>query len=111
MPAASADQFDSDLPPEYVPNLPDSAVRILSQQHILNQLNEIEQNLLVRHKGAPEMSAYFDLEDYERISILYKGMVVAELTLREHEYQPREHSFFGTFCSINTDGDSGHVSR
>jgi hypothetical protein len=106
--SAFPDFLASDLPPEYIPNInhPDPAVRRLSQQQILNQLTEIEEQLLVRNKGALLIDPYFDLEGYEHISVLYKGMVAAELTSREHGYPPLKHPSFGITYSAITNNNS-----
>lgn len=98
----AAETFNPLPPPGYVPNLtsPDSTVRLLSQQELVRQLNELDENLRVKNKGSYRLEMYPTLDGYENVSVVYTGFTLADLATVDLGGKLLEHSSFRTslFC-------------
>jgi tetratricopeptide (TPR) repeat protein len=80
------DSLNLDAPPQYTPNLShsDPTIRVLSQQQLMDLVNEFELQIYQRSTGAIRIEADLDTELYRRISVSYAGMTTGELTQREY---------------------------
>lgn len=108
----AAETFSPLPPPGYAPNLSstDSTVRLLSQQELVRQLNELEEKLTLRNKGSYRLEMYPSADGYETVSVVYTGFTLADLATVDLGGKPLEHSSFRTFFFLlMADTDRGYV--